>query len=132
MAEAILRASAPERFEVHSAGLEPQEIHPLTFEVLKEAGFSTAALHSKGIRPFLGKLSVQYAIIVCEQAEEESCPSVYPMARETLRWPFPNPAATSGTRSAQLSAFRAVRDALASRISEWLTSTGIPSGPRRC
>ena len=130
MAEAILRARAPEQFEVHSAGLEhTAEVHPLTLEVLEEAGFKTAGLHSKGIRPFLGKLSVRYAIIVCEKAEEEACPRLYPLALETLRWPFPNPALANGTRAEQFAAFRAVRDALDSRISEWLASLGIPPVP---
>ena len=36
MAEAFLRAYAGDHFDVHSAGLEPQEIHPLTFRVMRE------------------------------------------------------------------------------------------------
>ena len=37
MTEALLRYYAGDRFEVHSAGLEPVEIHPFTLQVLAEA-----------------------------------------------------------------------------------------------
>lgn len=33
MAAAILRRRAEDRFEVHSAGLDPSAIHPLTLDV---------------------------------------------------------------------------------------------------
>jgi protein-tyrosine-phosphatase len=43
MAEALLRHIAGHSFEVSSAGLEPTEVHPLTFEVLRERGVETAS-----------------------------------------------------------------------------------------
>ena len=36
MAEASLRKYAGDVFEMHSAGLEPKGIHPLTVKVMKE------------------------------------------------------------------------------------------------
>lgn len=70
LAEALLRRHAGTRFEAASAGLEPTEVHPLTRQVLDEIGVDTNALRAKGLGEFLGKVAVQYAIIVCERAED--------------------------------------------------------------
>jgi arsenate reductase len=119
MAEAILRREAGDRFEVHSCGLKPQEIHPFTLRVLAEAGLDTSALHSKDLGDFLGKLSIHYAIIVCEAANDQ-CPKLHPCALKMHYWPFPDPVATEGTEEQKLEAFRAVRDAIEARIRGWL------------
>jgi arsenate reductase len=73
MAEAFLRHYAGDRFEVLSAGLAPTQVHPLTREVLTETDLDPSGLRAKGINDFLGGVSIHYAIIVCDQAEEH-CP----------------------------------------------------------
>ena len=47
MAEHILRQVGGERFEVSSAGTDPQPVHPLTLRVLAEMGIDAAAARSK-------------------------------------------------------------------------------------
>jgi arsenate reductase len=123
MAEAFLRKHGGERFEVMSAGLEPTAVHPLTVRAMNEAGLDVAGQQAKGLDGFLGKATVQIAIIVCESAQK-NCPRIYPFALQRLYWPFEDPAAASGTEAEQLQKFRDVRDQIEAKILEWLkTST---------
>ena len=101
MAEGLLRHHAGDCFEVCSAGLEPTEIHPLTIQVLEEIGVDTAPLCSEGLEHYLARISVQYAIIVCEKTQAQ-CPRLYPFAQQTLFWPFEDPAAFRGPADAML------------------------------
>ena len=54
MAEALLREYAGDRFDAYSAGLEPTAVHPLTRQVLVEAGVDVDGLRAKGVNEFLG------------------------------------------------------------------------------
>ncbi len=123
MAEALLRAHAGERFDVYSAGLRPAaEVHPLTLQVLKERGVDTSRLRPKGTDVFLGKVTIRYAIIVCEKAAE-ACPHIYPFALQTLYWPFEDPAAFDGSAEERLQKFREVLDAIDSRVRAWAAAS---------
>ena len=55
MAEAFLRRFGGDRFEVHSAGLSPRGIDPLTIQVMHEKGYDLSRHTSKGIKEYLGK-----------------------------------------------------------------------------
>lgn len=120
MAEALLRHHAGDRFEACSAGLEPTEVHPLTLRVLDEAGIDTSSLTAEGLDTYMAKVSVQYAIVVCERTQAQ-CPRLYPFARETLYWPFEDPAGFHGTPEATLRKFRDVRDQIETRVEAWLS-----------
>ena len=123
MAEAFLRKHGGERFDVASAGLEPTAVHPLTVRVMNEVGLDISGQQAKGLEFFLGKATVQIAIIVCEQAQK-NCPRIFPFALQRLYWPFEDPAAANGTEAEQLQKFRAIRDQIETKILEWLkTST---------
>jgi arsenate reductase len=119
MAEAILRHRAGDLFEIHSAGLEPGQVHPLTRHVLEEVGIEAAALSAKDLSQFLGRKTLHYAIIV-SKLEEPDSPRVYPFALETIHWPFDNPARAGGAELERVNAFRRVRDLIARRIDTWL------------
>ncbi len=119
MAEAILRHEAGDRFEPCSAGLEPKPVNPLTLQVLEEAGIDTAGLRSKSTSEFLGRVSIHYAIFVCDKAQQ-SCPRIYPFALQSLYWPFEDPAAFQGSSMQQVAKFRAVRDQIRTQIQTWL------------
>ena len=129
MAEAILRRAAGDRFEVHSCGLRPQPIHPLTLRVLEESGLDTSSLRSKDLGDFLGKISIHQAIIVCEAANDH-CPKLHPFALHLHYWPFPDPVEVEGTEGERLAAFRTARDAIERRIRRWLRDE-LPADPRR-
>lgn len=121
MAEAFLRKYAPDRFEAHSAGLQPQPIHPLTIQVLREAGVDTSGLYSKGVETYLGKVLFQYLITVCDDADR-NCPTTWPGVSVRLHWSFEDPAAFEGTPEEKLARFRQVRDQIERRIIDWLAS----------
>lgn len=121
MAEALLRKHAGDRFDVHSAGIEPKGINPLTVQVMDEVGISLENHRSKPLTEYLGKVRIHYAITVCESAEK-SCPSVWPFCQERLFWPFDDPAACRGTDEERLAKFREVRDQIEAKIKTWLAS----------
>jgi arsenate reductase len=123
MAEALLRRYAGDRYNVHSAGLRPAEIHPLVEPVMKEIGVDISGQSSKGVDKYLGRFSAQYVIIVCEQAERQ-CPKLFPGALQRLVWPFEDPAAVEGSPEDRLAAFRRVRDEIDTRLRAWLAEQG--------
>ena len=55
---------------------------------------------------------------VCGNAKE-SCP-VFPGAKETLHWPFDDPADATGTDDEKMCLFRRVRDEIRDKIQRYL------------
>ncbi len=101
-------------------------MHPLTIQVLAEAGIDTSGLVSKSLDEFMGKRRVQRAVIVCEHVEPE-CPRIYPFALETLHWPFGDPVSLASGEEKPVDVFRRTRDAIDARIAAWLASTQVRS-----
>ena len=118
MAEAILRKYAGEKFEVHSAGLEPMEINPYTLKVLQEVGIDTSGLYAKPLSKYLGNTHFSYLITVCSKAEER-CP-LFPGIGKRLHWPFEDPAEFRGSEEETLQKFREIRDQIEEHIKSWL------------
>jgi arsenate reductase len=125
MAEAFLRKYAGDRFEVHSAGLEPKPINPFTIKVMQEAGFDMSAHRSKGIGDYLGKIHFQFLITLCDDAEK-NCPTVFSGVNRRLHWSFEDPAKSEGNDEEKLVKFRQVRDMISSRMKSWLAEQNIP------
>jgi arsenate reductase len=118
MAEALLRKHAGDQFEIHSAGLEPTIIHPMTVQVLKEIGIDASQQYAKPLTKYLGKTLFSYLITVCSNAEER-CP-YFPGLSQRLHWPFEDPAAFDGSRDEKLEFFRKIRDQIEAKIIDWL------------
>jgi arsenate reductase len=118
MAEAFLRKYGGDRFEAHSAGLEPKGINPYTRRVLAEVGLDMSGQSSKDLTVYLGKTHFGYLITVCSNAEAR-CP-IFPGVANRLYWPFDDPAAVEGTDEEKLAAFRRARDAIEIRVLAWL------------
>jgi arsenate reductase len=125
MAEVFLRYYAGDRFEAHSAGLEPKPINPLTLAVMEEIGFDLSEQRSKGVEVYLGKTHFEYLITVCDDADK-NCPTVWPGVNQRLHWSFEDPAQFVGTEEQKLAKFRQIRDAIRERVKAWLTQQGIP------
>lgn len=119
MAEAHLRSYAGDRFEVHSAGLEPSGINPLTTKVMDESGISLAGQHSKSVKEYLGKIHFNYLFTVCGHAEK-NCPRTFLSTGIHTHWDFEDPAAFEGSEEERLQKFREIRDQIDSRIQDWL------------
>lgn len=125
LAEALLRARTRERFRVTSAGLQPASVHPLVAVVLAEKGIPTDGLHSKDLGTLLGKQPFDHAFVLCPDAAVEATRRA-PFAPDQQAWPFADPAAVRGTQRQQLAAFRAARDAIATRLDRWLHDLDHP------
>lgn len=91
MAEALLRHKAGDSFEVHSAGTEPTEPHPMALQVLQESGIEVEGLHSKKLADLQDE-NWDYVITLCEKASRE-CGTVCEPAQQ-IAWDFPDPAAS--------------------------------------
>lgn len=119
MAEAFIRKYAGDRYEAYSAGLEPKPIHPLTYQVMQEIGFSLEGQYSKGVEEFLTKVHFHTLVTVCDNAEK-NCPTVWPGLVTRLHWSFEDPAAFEGTDAEKLDKFRQVRDQIDQKVRAWL------------
>jgi arsenate reductase (thioredoxin) len=118
MGEAMLRKYAGDRFEVHSAGLEPSVINPFTVRVLEEAGIDANGQYAKPLADYVGKAHFGYLITVCSKAEEK-CP-IFPGMGVRMHWPFEDPAAFEGSDEEKLVKFRQIRDQIEARVKEWV------------
>jgi arsenate reductase len=118
MAEAFLRKHGGDRFEAHSAGLEPKGLNPFTVKVMDEVGIDVSGQTSKGVKPISAKL-FQHLITVCDA--DKNCPTVWPGVNNRMHWSFQDPAAVEGTDEEKLAKFREVRDLIEAKIINWLS-----------
>jgi arsenate reductase len=114
IAEALLKSSGRDAFEVHSAGTEPKGLNPFTEKVLEQDGFPTDDLRSKSLNEYLDQ-RFDYVITVCDRAAER-CP-VFPGDPERIHWSFADPAAVEGSDVVKLAAFQATLREMRQRIS---------------
>jgi len=123
MAEGLLRAMYPNRYEAYSAGVAATFVDPRAVRAMAEIGIDISAQRSKTAQEFQDTI-FDLAITVCDRAKQ-ACPicsthlqqpSTSPRAREVIHRSFADPAAAAGSEEEQLEAFRRVRD----EIREWI------------
>lgn len=73
MAEGLLRHFYGERYEVHSAGATPTEVHHLAVKVLAEIGIDISRQRSKGIDEYRG-WDFDVVATVCMKTPSPTCP----------------------------------------------------------
>jgi protein-tyrosine-phosphatase len=112
MAEAIARHLSKGQIDVHSAGNEPSEIHPLARQAMGERGIPMEGQRAKHLSEFEGE-QFDYIVTVCDLARE-SCP-VFPGDPEQIHWSFADPSAVTGL-DARERAFNRTATELATRI----------------
>jgi len=93
MAEVLLRHRAGDKFDVFSAGTEPDEVDIRAVDALNKFGLAVETLRSKSVEEFDGQ-KFDYVITLCDKANNE-CRS-YPGANKQLAWDFPDPKLRSG------------------------------------
>ena len=119
MAEALLRKYGGDIFEVHSAGLAPKGVNPLTVRAMDEVGIDISNQTSKDINIYLGKTRFQYLITLCDDADE-NCPTGLPGINARMHWSFEDPARQARTEEEKLAKFREVRDLIEQKIKAWV------------
>lgn len=112
LAEGLMRHMFGDRFEVHSAGVEPLGVHPAVIKVLDEIGVDARGQWSKSIEEY-ESWDFDLVVTVCSNARR-ACP-FFP-GREMVHRPFDDPVITHGPGEDTLAAFRRVRD----EIKDWL------------
>lgn len=113
MAEGLLRDMAGDRFEVHSAGVDPSFVRPEAIAAMREVGIDISNQRSKSVDEFAGQ-QFDYVITVCDNANQQ-CP-MFPGKGERIHWSIADPASVSGDDETRLAAFRSVRDELRKRL----------------
>jgi arsenate reductase len=119
MAEAFLRKYAGDIFDVHSAGLEPNGVHSLAIQVMKEVGINISYQPSKSMELYFGKTFFHYIITVCDDADR-NCPRTGLGVHARMHWSFEDPAKFVGTEGQRLAKFREIRNLIDNKIRGWL------------
>ena len=118
MAEAILNRLGDGKFRGFSAGSQPKgEVHPLTIDLLKSAGYPLQGLRSKSWDEFAGPDAprMDFVFTVCDSAANESCP-IWPGRPISAHWGIPDPALARGRRAERRLAFANAYGMLSNRI----------------
>ena len=121
MAEGLLRAEAGDRFDAHSAGIEPHGLNPLAVRVMAELDIDVSSHTSEAVEVYAHE-SIDVAVTVCDHAREV-CP-VFPGVDQQLHWSFDDPAVATGTVDERLPVFRRVRDEIRARVRDFIEATG--------
>jgi arsenate reductase len=121
IAEAFLNSLAGDRFEAMSAGLEPGTLNPLVVEVMKETGIDISRNRVKSAFDLFKKGELfSYVVTVCDAASAEMCPLFPGLLISQIHWSFADPSSFTGTYEEKLAQTRLVRDAIKTKIEEWL------------
>jgi arsenate reductase (thioredoxin) len=125
LAEALLNHLGQPRFKGYSAGSHPganQQPHHMALQVLREAGISTAGLHSKNWNDFALDTAPRMDLIitVCDNAAGEVCPS-WPGRPATAHWGYPDPSEGDAPDAEKLRAFQQTLQAIEHKL-QWLIS----------
>jgi len=120
MAEAFLKESGGELFEVESAGIEPGKLNPIVVDAMREVGIDISKNQTKDAFQFLKQgRSFHYVITVCDESNGERCP-IFPGVSQRLHWNFDDPSAFAGSYEEKLKRTRVVRDAIKAKIMQFL------------
>ena len=123
IAEALLKKSGGDRFEVFSAGLEPGELNPLAVEVMREMGVDISANQTRSVFDFFKDGAIfDYVVTVCDGANAEKCP-IFPGITRRIHWSFEDPAASTGTYKEKLEKTRTIRDEIQAAIEDFVRQT---------
>jgi len=87
IAEVLLKDKANERYDVFSAGTQPNVVDERTIEVLKKFGLETEHLTAKNVDMFEGEV-FDYVITLCDTTHD-LCRS-YPNAIKQFAWDLPD------------------------------------------
>ena len=125
MAEALWQTLGQGTWRAASAGSRPAGyVHPLAVRVMHELGIDLSGHTSKSLDRFVND-DFDLVVTVCDNARD-ACP-VFPGAKQTLHWPFDDPAHATGTHDERLAEFRRVRDEIRNRVRRYLSD--VPGDP---
>lgn len=115
MAEGITNHFFRDIVIAKSGGTQPSSVHPRAVKIMAEIGIDISGNKSKHINEF-EKEKFNFAISLCGNPDEGTCPAFSGKANKKLHWSFPDPAMARGTEYEILSEFRKVRDDIKIKI----------------
>jgi len=122
MAEAFLKTTGGNDFEVESAGFEPGEMNPLVIDVMREIGIDISQKSTKSVFELYKKGRLyNHVITVCDAANAQKCP-LFPGFSKRLTWSFDDPAEFTGSYDEKLLKTRIVRDQIQKQIQEFVAA----------
>lgn len=120
MAEAFLNKLGGEKFEAHSAGIEPGVLNPLVIESMKEIGIDISHKKTQDVFDVYTKGQIfSYVITVCDKEAAEKCP-VFPGVTKRIQWSFADPSQLTGTKEDKLKEIANIRDEIKDKINEFI------------
>lgn len=122
LGEAVLNHVGRGQFHAFSAGSAPKgAIHPMTLQILKEAGIPTEGLRSKSWEEFAGPDApvMDFVFTVCDDAAGETCP-IWPGHPMTAHWGIEDPAKVEGPAFRQRQAFEDALRFMRNRIAAFI------------
>lgn len=118
MAEFLWNELGAGEWRAFSAGSKPAGyVHPLAIKVMAEQKHDLTSAESKHVDRF-SEQPFDLVITVCGNAQQ-ACPTFH-NAKQSLHWPFPDPANATGTEEEKLVVFRDIRDQIRNRIASFL------------
>ena len=92
---------------------------PAVILALAELGVDISTKQPVNVRQYIGKTYFGYVIIVCKR-DELDCPRTFPVPGKLLNWEFTDPADFTGTEEEILEQTVRVRDAMDTKIQQWI------------
>lgn len=117
MAEGYAKDIAPAGVHIYSAGIEKHGINPVALQVMEDVDISIQSQFSKTV----DELDIDFDLIItlCDHADK-TCPD---FSGKRIHWSFFDPATVKGSEDEILSQFKAVRDLIFARITEYFNDT---------
>lgn len=120
MAEAFLKQHGGDRYEVHSAGLEPGKLNPLVVEVMKESAIDISGNSTNSVDEYLDQ-GFDFVITVCDEASAERCP-YFPGKAKRLHWSFQDPSSIEGSKEEKMEKIKEVRNQIERKVIHFVAS----------
>jgi arsenate reductase len=122
MAEAFLNNLAGDKFEAHSAGIEPGVLNPLVVESMAQTAIDISKNKTKSVFDLaVNGNAYDYVITVCEKEAADKCP-VFPGAGKKIQWSFNDPSKLTGSNEEKLSKIALIRDEIKEEVHKFIKS----------
>ena len=122
IAHGLLNNIAGDKYDVFSAGLSPNKVHPMAIEVMKEINIDISHHTSDHLDDYLDK-DIDVVITTCNDANE-SCP-FFPGSVVRLHWSIDDPFESWIVEESNIQLFRDTRNKIKERVRSFLLSNEI-------
>jgi len=121
MAEAFLRTFAGDTFDVASAAVNSNSLHPLANDVMKELGIDISGQAAQSVAE-LFKDRFTCVVTIADAARERH--AVFPFTPRLVHWDILDPASAGGSPDQRLEWLRRLRDEIKLQVSQFIAEAG--------